>query len=66
MSNCPDRCFACNRVLKSPKEVWTSDPQMQWIGPECYRKVVAAGEQGYQPPTGGPRLFAHIDFAKRH
>jgi len=61
----PAKCFACLRVLKQPKEVWTSDPQMQWVGPECYKKIVAAGEQGYQPAIGGPRLFANIEFATK-
>lgn len=53
------RCFACDRLLgtKKPHEVFTSDPQMQWVGPDCYRKVVATGMNGYQPPKGGPKLF---------
>jgi hypothetical protein len=54
------QCFACGKPFgaKQPKEVFTSDPQMQHVGPECFRKIRAAGNEGYQPPLGGPRLWA--------
>jgi len=55
-------CFACGRAIKLTSdhyEVWTSDPQMQWVGPECYNKIQLANKNGYQPPPGGPRLFSN-------
>lgn len=58
-----EACFACGKQLKRPQEVWTSDPQMQWVGPECSRHVRESGPQGYQPPKGGPRLFSTREFA---
>lgn len=52
-------CFACNKLIKAGNEklVDTKDAQLVFIGPECYKKVVKAGDKGYQPPLGGPRLF---------
>jgi len=54
------QCFACNRRLVRPEEVYTTDgdgSNMVWVGPECFKKIEAAGDFGYQPPLGGPRLF---------
>lgn len=53
------RCFACDHVIrrKVPYQVDTRDAQIVFVGPECFRLVIAAGELGYQPPKGGPRLF---------
>ncbi len=52
------RCFACDRALgKNPKLVDTRDDQTVYVGRECYKLVVAAGEAGYQPPIGGPKLW---------
>ena len=54
------KCFACDRVLKKPHAVYTADDggQRQFVGPECFQHVVAAGHAGYRPPLGGPRLYA--------
>lgn len=55
-----DKCFACGkplRALLTPFEVDTRDGQTVFVGPECNRKVQSAGEAGYQPPLGGPRLY---------
>lgn len=58
MSETKDKCFACDRVLgRNPKQADTRDDQVVLVGSECYSKIKAAGEQGYQPPKGGPRLF---------
>ena len=52
------RCFACDRKLgKNPKLVDTRDAQLVFVGSECHKMIVQAGESGYQPPLGGPRLF---------
>ncbi len=52
------RCFACDHfVIKGAVNVDTQDDQVVIVGPECYKKIRAAGELGYQPPLGGPRLF---------
>ncbi len=52
------RCYACDRRLgKTPTLVDTRDAQLVYVGSECARLVRAAGEAGYQPPLGGPRLY---------
>ncbi len=53
-----EKCFACDKPLgKNPKLVDTRDGQMVFVGSDCARKVKEAGESGYQPPLGGPRLY---------
>lgn len=53
-----DRCFACDRKLLSRRyKADTRDDQIVDVGPDCYKLVKATGEQGYQPPLGGPRLW---------
>ena len=52
------KCFACDRPLgKDPRRADTRDGQRVYVGADCHRKIRAAGEEGYQPPGGGPRLF---------
>lgn len=53
-----ERCFACGRTLGAkPMLVDTRDGQTVYVGRECAKLVVAAGDAGYQPPKGGPRLY---------
>jgi hypothetical protein len=63
-----EKCFACGKALpKSKKMADTRDDQIVWVGPDCYRNILAAGEAGYQPPrylqqgkwipAAGPRLY---------
>jgi hypothetical protein len=52
-----DKCFACDKPLNSYNCVDTRDDQVVFVGSECYRKIIASGETGYQPPKGGPRLW---------
>jgi len=57
-----EKCFACGKALpKSKKMADTRDDQIVWVGPDCYRKIVAAGEAGWQPTnkigSRGPRLY---------
>ncbi len=53
-----DRCFACDRKLgKTYKRADTRDDQIVAVGPDCYKKVVEAGEEGYRYPGIGPRLW---------
>lgn len=53
-----ERCFACDKKLgRSPKRADTRDAQTVFVGRECYARITAAGESGYQPPKGGPRLY---------
>jgi hypothetical protein len=33
------------------------DEQTAFVGSDCFKKVRAAGAEGYQPPLGGPKLF---------
>ncbi len=53
-----DKCFACGRKLgKNPHRVDTHEDQQPFVGRECFKLIKAAGEAGYQPPLGGPRLW---------
>lgn len=53
-----DKCFACGRKLgKNPRQVDTGEDQKPSVGSECFKLILAAGAAGYQPPTGGPRLW---------
>jgi hypothetical protein len=48
-----DKCYACDRPLgKNPLLVDTRDG---------HSRVKAAGDVGYQPPKGGPRLYPMPD-----
>lgn len=54
------RCFACGRNIGHRGEglvVDTRYGQTAPVGPECYEKSIAAGDEGYQPTKGGPRLY---------
>jgi len=55
----PMRCFACNRVLKTGYQVSCADDQKPVVGSECWNKIAQAGDAGWQPPLGGPRLFQY-------
>jgi hypothetical protein len=51
------KCFACDKRLgANPQLVTTFDGQTAYVGSGCFKLVLAAGETGYQPPLGGPRL----------
>lgn len=61
-----EKCYACarpfrrnshDRIVFHPQAL-TSDGQRQFVGFDCMKKIQAAGAAGYQPPLGGPRLFA--------
>lgn len=59
-----ENCFACGKPIKGrPHLVTALDDQTMYVGPGCYRKVIAAGLKGYQPRarkgsgTPGPRLY---------
>lgn len=58
--NATEKCFACDRPLGlRPKLVDTRDGQTVYVGAMCFERIVAAGEAGYQPPKGGPRLYLY-------
>ena len=53
------RCFACDKFVgENAATVDTHEDQYVFVGSECYKLVLAAGKLGYQPPRGGPRLYA--------
>lgn len=53
-----EKCFACGKPLKGIGIlVDTHEDQQPYVGPECARKIKKTGEIGYQPPSGGPRLW---------
>lgn len=52
------KCFACGKKLgRNSPLIDTRDGQTAHVGRECFKLVKAAGESGYQPPLGGPRLY---------
>lgn len=61
----PERCFACNREIKTMVYEKTymdvlvdGENTTVRVGMECYRKVRKMDKHGgYQPPLGGPKLF---------
>jgi hypothetical protein len=58
------KCFACDRRLgRDPLLVDTRDGQLVHVGSECGKLVIEAGELGYQPPKGGPRLWPLMPVA---
>lgn len=52
-----ERCYACNRPLRTAYVVMTEDGQPQYVGADCFKQVTV---QGYQPPLGGPRLYPAV------
>lgn len=52
------RCFACGRPLFTlDYTADVRDGQIVYVGPECHKKIIQAGPEGWQPPKGGPRLW---------
>lgn len=54
------KCFACDRVMRGHSfylAVTHDNQQLLQVGGECWKKIWAAGKDGYQPARGGPRLF---------
>lgn len=63
-----DRCYACGKRFRDPNNrqaAFLPDDghASVLVGPECFRKIVKAAHQGYQPQSGGPRLFVEKRFA---
>ena len=60
-----NKCFACDKKLgKNPHIVDTRDDQTVYVGSECYKLVMMAGEKGFRPnlwdkeiPNGNLRLY---------
>lgn len=59
-------CYACGKPLidkgEAPPQAVLADDDGRSVpvGPDCLRRIVRAGAQGYVPPRGGPRLFGDI------
>jgi hypothetical protein len=54
------RCFACNKPIddsRSPLAITSDLAQVVSVGPDCWKRIKAAGNVGYQPSQGGPRLL---------
>lgn len=66
MSDFGKKCFACDRAFRLNSwgniayhpEAITIDGQLVYVGHDCFKKIQAAEREGYQPPLGGPRLWA--------
>ena len=53
------KCFACDKPVRSSaiREADTRDAQIVQVGPDCFKRIQRAGQGGYQPRLGGPRLY---------
>lgn len=53
------RCFACNKPVRTSavRLADTRDDQIVEVGPDCFKRIHRAGQGGYQPRLGGPRLY---------
>ena len=64
------RCFLCNKPIRSTSyQVDTGEDQAPLVGPDCYRKVIAAGLDGLlanEPNAFGVRLFVLTNERKRY
>lgn len=63
-----EHCFACGKpITGKPHVAWTNDGQIPWVGSDCYRKIIRAGEKGWQPTAKhgrqGPRLYPPGNYA---
>lgn len=53
-----ERCFACGRKIKTTIHLAdTRDDQIVYVGKDCWKKIKNAGENGWQPDRGGPKLY---------
>jgi hypothetical protein len=59
-----EKCFACDKPFgKQPSRLVNvaHEDQDVYVGPDCYKRIKAAGKRGYQPMKNGkpfgPRLF---------
>lgn len=53
-------CFSCGRKFKPGSVVYvvdTRDGQTVDVGPECFRRVMKAGERGYRHPNSHLALY---------
>jgi hypothetical protein len=65
--NTGDKCFACGRRLGArPAEADTYDDQWVYVGRECYKLIQSYGEAGYQPLSGGPKLYILTEARRSH
>lgn len=61
----PPRYYACDKPLASYEMADTEDGFAVHVGSECYRKIIKAGREGYQPPKGGPRLYPLTQYPRK-
>lgn len=58
------KCFACDRAFVDGERVYvadTRDDQIVQVGSTCLKKIKKSGDEGWQPPKGGPRLYMPED-----
>lgn len=66
-----ETCYACGKKLgksHAHARVTGEEPDENnryCVGSECDKLIRKAGEKGYQPPKGGPRLSPHEEGAKK-
>lgn len=54
-----NKCFACGRKMPKSRRLVNvaREDQNVFVGPDCFQRVIDAGDAGYQPPRGGPILY---------
>ena len=52
------KCYLCSKSLTREKYlVDTRDSQTVYVGGDCYRKIISAGEEGVAVTGSGLRLY---------
>ena len=68
--NGPYKCYACGKWTKGTRPcaltacLADDDGARVCVGPDCLKRIKAAGAKGYIPPLGGPRLFYNEDIRR--
>jgi len=53
-----EKCYACDKPIGNiATEVDTRNSQKIYVGSDCFKKIKQAGDKGWQPPKGGPKLY---------
>lgn len=68
-----EKCYACGKPIPKKRQPLivnvALDDQNVYVGPDCYRRIVKAGDDGYQPTRKaqpfGPKLYSLESFSKQ-
>ncbi len=62
------QCYACEKKMERFAKMGAfavavkgeGIDHLYTVGGDCYKRIEAAGKQGYQPPKGGPVLITYF------